>query len=360
MVPLYKPYIPKKLPELENILHSGKLSYGKWGMKFEGKISDFLEGKKVVTTNSYNSAMLVLLECIGIKPGDEIIASPMSCLASNQPFVTQGAKIIWADIDPATGTLDPDSVRSKINPNVKAIFHNHYCGYLGYIDEINSIGKEHGIFVIDDAIEAFGSNYKGKKIGNLDTDFTVFSFDTVRLPNCINGGAIIFNNDDYYDKALMISDYGIDRSNFRDELGEINNECDINLPGFGAKPNEINSYIGSVQLNEINNLLDKQRLNASNWIECINKKSELEIKILNPIIDTEPNYWVFGALTSNKIETIIKLRNNGYYASGVHINNNNYSIFKDESQLSGVNKFCSQFLALPSGWWIENCSYNAS
>lgn len=153
----------------------------------------------MLTTNSYASAIQLALTVLGLSFGDEVITSPMSCLASNQPLLTFGLKIVWADIDPKTGTLSPDSVKEKITSKTKLIFHNHFCGYVGYVDEINSIGKQFGIPVIDDCVEAFGAKYKGKYMGNLGTDFTIFSFQTIRLPNTIDGGAISFK-----DKKNMI------------------------------------------------------------------------------------------------------------------------------------------------------------
>lgn len=355
MINLYKPYIPEELPELENILYSGNLAYGKWGKIFEKKLKKYLNNPNILAVDSYNSAMLVLLSSLDIKSGDKIIASPMSCLASNQPFATQGAEIIWADIDPLTGTLDPDSVKSKITKGVKAIFHNHYCGYVGYIDEINNLGKEYGIPIIDDCIEAFGSRYNKKVLGSLETNFTIFSFETVRYPNCISGGAIVFNDSEVYKKVEMIRDYGIDRENFRNEIGEINKDCDIILPGFGAKPNEINSYIGSLQIDGVNKILNKQISNAKKWVSYL--ENSKDIKILCPIDNSIPNYWVFGIFSENKRETILEMRNNGFYASGVHLNNNRYSIFKDKRDISGVNDFYSKFVALPSGWWIDSIKY---
>ena len=111
--------------------------------------------------------------------------------------------------------------------------HNHFCGYPGFIDEINVIGKEYGISVIDDCIEAFGSEYKGRKLGNCGTDITIFSFNAVRIPNTIDGGAIIIHNKDLLKQAVLIRDCGIDRSIFRDELGEISPLCDITVTGNG-------------------------------------------------------------------------------------------------------------------------------
>lgn len=351
MIPLYKPYMPEQLPELDNILHSGALAYGKWGRKFEEELREYIGNSNIAVVNSFNSAMLVTLTTLGIKAGDEIIASPMSCLASNQPFAAMGVKVIWADIDPETGTLNPDSVKQKIASKTKAIFHNHYCGYPGYIDEINEIGTDYGIYVVDDAIEAFGSEYKNRVMGNAGSDATVFSFQPVRLPNTIDGGAISFKDKNLYEKAKRIRDFGIRRDIFRDEYGEISKECDISEPGYGATINEINSYIGCVQIESINELINKQRQNAKVW------KSKIENEYPDYRILTHshhnPNYWVFGILAPNKTETILHFRSLGFYASGVHLPNNNYSVFGKQAELSGVENFYSKFVALPCGWWTK-------
>lgn len=352
MIPLYKPYMPGELPEINSILNGGALAYGKWGKLFEMSLGEFIGESRIVAVNSYNSAMLIALNIIGIKPGDEIIASPMSCLASNQPFVTSGAKVIWADIDPDTGTLSPESVHSKITIKTKAIFHNHFCGYPGYIDEINSIGQERGIIVVDDAIEAFGSEYKGRRMGNTGSDITVFSFQTVRMPNTIDGGAIVLNNNYLFQKAILARDYGIDRNHFRDDLGEINERYDISSPGFGATLSELNSYIGCQQMKHIDHILEMHRSNGQQWIQYFQNYLS-EIAIVNDRNDVLPNYWIFGILVKNKKQIMLDFREAGYYASGVHLNNNRYTVFNNSVDLPGVNYFNSRFLALPCGWWFK-------
>jgi perosamine synthetase len=351
MIPLYKPYMPEELPELNSILHSGALAYGKYGKEFEKKLSAFIGSDQLITVNSFNSAALVALITLGIKPEDEIIASPMACLASNQPFITMGAKVIWADIDPTTGTLDPESVKHKITSKTKAIFHNHFCGYPGYIDEINAIGKEYGIPIIDDAIEAFGSKYKGKLIGNTGSDVTIYSFQAVRLPTTIDGGALVFKDKALYEKSILVRDSGIDRRFFRDGTGEINPKYDISASGFGATMSEVNSYIGLQQMNEIESLIKKQQTNAVIWSDRLQAQLP-HYKIMNDRKENAPNYWVYGILTDNKIVAIKKFRDMGYYASGVHFPNNYYSIFGSKSILPGVEEFYSKFLAIPSGWWV--------
>lgn len=352
MIPIFKPYMPNNVQEgINEILYSGKLSYGKYGKEFEQKLSRYIGHKNVLTVSSYNQAMLVVLSTLGLKPDDEVIASPVSCLASNQPFVIKGLKVVWADVDPFTGSLSVEDVRNKITTKTKAIFHNHYCGYLGQIEEMNAIGKEFGIRVIDDCIEAFDSELNGNKTGNLGTDVTVFSFQTVRLPNTIDGGALVFSDDEMYEKAKKIRDYGIERANFRDKSNEINPKCDITLEGYGALMNEINAFIGLKQLEDVEELIKKQRSNAQQWDEKI-----AGIKGLTPLKTNAaslPNYWVYGILSDNKLETIKDFRAHGYYATSVHINNNIYSVFENKTELKGVNEFMSKFLALPSGWWFS-------
>jgi len=344
--------MPIELSELNAILHSGSLAYGKYGKAFEQKLSSFLGKEQLTLVSSFNSAVLVSLFTLGIKPGDEVIASPMACLASNQPLVTLGIKVVWADIDPLTGTLNPESVLQKITSKTKAIFHNHFCGYPGYIDEINKIGKVHGIPVVDDAIEAFGSKYKGNFIGNTDTDVTIFSFQAVRIPTTIDGGAIVFKEQKLYEKSLLVRDSGVDRRNFRDDMGEINPHCDISVPGFGATMSEVNSYIGLEQMNEINMLLEKQNHNAIIWTKWLHEHFP-DYVLMNNSKENIPNYWIYGILTNNKKEALKIFREMGFYASGVHFPNNHYSIFGDQKPLPGVNEFYSRFLAIPCGWWFQ-------
>ncbi|WP_205945599.1 aminotransferase class V-fold PLP-dependent enzyme [Pedobacter frigiditerrae] len=340
------------MPKIEEILYSGNLAFGKFGRLFEQDLSTYIGNEKIITVNSYNSAMLVVLSVLGLKPGDEIIASPVSCLASNQPFAVKNLKIVWADVNPLTGSLCPEDVRKRITPKTKAIFHNHFCGFVGEIDEINAIAKEYGLFVIDDCIEAFGSEYKNLQMGNLSSDVSVFSFQTVRLPNTIEGAAISFRDQEMFDRAKKIRDYGIDRAKFRGTLGEISPDCDIEVEGYGALMSEINSYIGTEQMKHLTFLLDKQRGNARIWDAKIKEIEDIVPINLNP--ETIPNYWVYGILCKDKNKTLENFRKEGWYATGVHINNNIYSVFENKESLKGVDQFISMYLALPCGWWVNN------
>lgn len=350
MIPLFKPYMPE-LPMLDEILHSGSLAYGKYTKLFEQELCKYFSNNHIIVTNSFNMAVSVTMSVLNLDAGDEIIASPMACLASTQPYADGNRRIVWADVDNHLGTLDPDDVRKRITAKTKAIVHNHFCGYPGYIDEINAIGKEYGIPVIDDGIECFGTEYKGRKIGSCGTDITIFSLTAVRLMNTIDGGIIIFADDNQFKKSILVRDCGIDRQNFRDDLGEINPLCDITLRGYSATMSNVNGYIGAMQLMEVDQLIEKQRRNAQIWDQRISDwKGCKRIESVNG----KPNYWVYGVYAEDKRTSLEDFRSKGYYASGVHINNNIYSYFRNKCELSGVTDFYNHFLALPCGWWFEN------
>lgn len=339
-----------EVPEIDSILHSGKLASGEYTQHFEAGLRDFFKIDNIASVNSFTGAISVATSTIGLKPGDEIIASPMACLGSTQPYAGAGLRIVWADIDPATGTLNPDDVKKRISSRTKAIIHNHFCGYPGYIDEINTIGEDNGIWVIDDGIECFGTKYKGQLIGACGTDVTVFSFNPVRILTTVEGGAVTFKDTNLYRKSLLIRDCGIDRSRFRDNMGEINPDCDIYLQGYGATLSNVNAYIGVRQFDALEQRLSGHRANAKLWDDIIR-----ELKGIKPVstVNGLPNYWVFGAIVENKIAMMEYFREKGFYASGVHINNNIYSVFGRQKNLPGVDLFVNSFIALPCGWWIH-------
>lgn len=355
MQPLLKVFMPSNISnDVKNILYSGKLTSGVKVKEFEKNVKTFIGSNNFLALNNYNSASEITWELIGIKEGDEVIASPMSCLASNQPLALKKATLKWVDIDPIIGSLDPTEVRKSITSNTKAILHYHWGGYPGYIDEIIAIGKEFGIPVVEDAIESFGSEYKGKKIGNTGADFTLFSFQPVRLPTTIDGGGLICKNEEDYNKALLLRDYGIDRSKFRDELGEISSKCDIALPGMGAGLNEIGALIGVKSMLKIEELLAKQRKNAQENNKII-ASFEGSLPLGLPI-KTNPNYWIYSFLTPNRDELLLKLRDMNYYASKVHLRNDYYSVFgksNGKKVLNGVVQFEKQQLSIPCGWWLN-------
>jgi len=352
MIPLFKVFMPDEVSQnIGSVITSGNLAYGEYTKKFEDELKFFV-GNPYILAISGNSVFFAL-KLLDIKEGDEVIVSPMSCLMTTQPIVYAGAKIVWADIDPYTGSLDPEDVKKKITSKTKAIIHYHWAGYPGYIDEINIVAKENGMVVIEDATESFGAEYKGKKLGNTGTDIVCYSFTPVRLPNAIDGGGIAFKNIELFKKASLMRDLGIDRSKFRDGLGEISENCDISTIGDSSAMNNISGFVGLSQMKYLNELYLKQRNNAKQWEKYFNNnKSVTMLKNRDNIV---PSYWGYTILSDDRDILLAKFRKQGFYASKMHLRNDLYSVFKSSAKdLKGINEFSNKQLNLPCGWWINH------
>ena len=148
---------------------------------------------------------------------------------------------------------------------------------------------------------------------------------------------------------MLIRDCGIDRKNFRDSLGEINPSCDIVLPGYSATLSNVNAYIGVKQFDDLEKRLKIHREKANKWKEKLSGVKDCKAM---ESLNGRPNYWVFGILAQQKRDCIQYFRKLGYYASGVHINNNIYSVFGKQATMPGVKEFYDSFVALPCGWWM--------
>ncbi|MGS0692284.1 DegT/DnrJ/EryC1/StrS family aminotransferase [Shewanella sp. 30m-9] len=356
MIPLFKVFMPETVTDgINQILFSGQLSYGIHTKEFESKLRSYVENENILTISG--NSIFFALKLIDIKPEDEVIVSPMSCLMTTQPIIYAGGKVVWADIDPLTGSLDPQDVEKKITKNTKAIIHYHWAGNPGHIDEINEIAKKYGITVIEDATESFGAEYKGNKLGNTKTDIVCFSFTPVRLPNAIDGGGLAINERALYKKALIMRDLGINREIFRDEHGEISEHCDIDSIGDSTAMNNISGYVGSLQMPFINSLISQQRDNALRWEKHFENDSS--VRILRKRDGVSPSYWAYTILCENRDELLVELREKGIYASKVHLRNDLYSIFMSRaSDFKGVNEFSSKQLNLPCGWWMKEADYD--
>jgi perosamine synthetase len=350
LIPLYKPYMPS-LPELTNILNSGKLSYGKYGNLFEIKLSEFIGNPFFLSTNNYSNAVLVALLTLGIKAGDKVVISPLVCLATSQPIVSIGVELIFCDVDVNSGNLDSNLLREILsNYEISCVVFTHFAGIVGDIDIVKEVCKDYSVPVIEDASDAFGSKYKDEYIGNTGFDITVYSFSAVRNPNLIDAGGMTFASKKLYEKAILIRDAGINRGTFRNSFGEIDPLSNIELPGISATLDEVRSYIGLRQLESLKSIIETNIQNSARIIQSLDG-----LDIIKPINNSkrDHNGWVLPVLSLDKDRIFRSLYNLGITSSSVHSNISIYDINK-KFKMVNAEKFLNSFLALPSGWWITD------
>ena len=190
------------------------------------------------------------LAALGIGPGDEVILADTNWIASAAPITYLGAKPVFVDILPDTWCLDPAQVEAAITPLTKAIIAVHLYGNLCEMDALMAIGEKHGIPVIEDAAEAIGSVYHGKRAGSIGR-FGAFSFHGTKTMTTGEGGMFVTNDADFYEKVLTLSNHGRARGQTRQFWPD--------TIGFKYKMSNIQAAIGCAQVERIDELIAMKR-----------------------------------------------------------------------------------------------------
>jgi perosamine synthetase len=351
-IPLYKVHMPPETQEmLGTVLFSGQIAHGNNVMEFEKELQEYIGNPYITTTRDVSTSIELCLYMAGVRPGDEVLASPMACLATNLPVLNLFAKVRWVDIDPLSGNLSPEDLKNEISPRTKAILTYHWAGNPVNILAINSIAHQFNLPVIEDAGEALGAEYQGEKIGNTDTDFTIFSFHAIRHITTGDGAAIAFGNKQSFERAGWLKRYGIHQPTFRDEWGEINPSSDIPEAGYNHYLNHLAATIGLAQIKHLPEIVHKHQENGIYFDEML--KNIPGITVLRRQPQTKSAYWVYTLLAEQRDSLLKYLRSNGIYASKVHYRNDAYSCFGEpDRKLPGVSAFQDKSLSIPCGWWV--------
>ncbi|NHJ87288.1 MAG: DegT/DnrJ/EryC1/StrS aminotransferase family protein [Asgard group archaeon] len=192
---------------VEAVLDSKYLAEGPVARDFEQKFAEYTGAKHVVVTANGTTALHLALSALNIQPGDEVITTPFTFVASSNSILFNGAIPVFADIDPETYNLDPERIKEKITKKTKAIMPVHIFGNPCDMKHINEIAQEHDLKVIEDACQAHGAKIDGKHVGN-QSDIGCFSFYATKNLTFGEGGAITTQDDELKDEVLCIRNHG--------------------------------------------------------------------------------------------------------------------------------------------------------
>ena len=275
-IPILKPFMPPNLMgKIKKTLYSGWVGEDPKVKLFEKKLKNYLNCKYVIVVNSGTSALWLACHLANLKPKEEVISTPMTCSATNIPFLHFGCKIIWADIDKETGNISPKDIEKKITEKTKAICIVNYAGRPCKIEEIKKIARKHSIKIIEDASQSLGAEYNGRKIG-YHTDYVCFSLQAVKTITSVDGGILCMRTKKDYERAKKLRWFGIDREK---KFKQKNNwQYKINEEGYKFQLNDVLSTIGIEQLKYLNKLITIQRSNAKYYSKTF--KNLKNIKIL--------------------------------------------------------------------------------
>lgn len=249
MIPIAKPLIgeEEKQAVLE-VLESGMLAQGPRVQALEEAFAGYCGVKYAVATSSGTTALHVALLAHGIGPGDEVITTPFTFIASANSILYVGARPVFVDIDPTTFNICPDFLEAAITPRTKAIMPVHLFGLPADMDPILEVAERYGLVVIEDACQAHGAEYKGKRVGSFGTG--CFSFYPTKNITTAEGGIITTNDESIAEKCRVIRQHGMRRRYYHDELG------------FNFRMSDVHAAIGLAQLRKLEQFNEVRIANA--------------------------------------------------------------------------------------------------
>jgi dTDP-4-amino-4,6-dideoxygalactose transaminase len=270
-------FLPFALPEIgeEEIeavvecLRSGWVTTGPKTKQFEKEFAEYIgDGAEAISINSATAGLHLALEALGVGPGDEVIVPSLTFTATAEVIRYMGADPVFVDADPVTLNIDVGAIKAAITQRTKVIMPVHYGGLACDMDAILALARAHGIKVVEDAAHAFPTRYKGRLIGTLESDVTVFSFYANKTMTTGEGGMVVTRDPAIAARIKMMRIHGISRDAF-DRFVSTKPAWyyEVVAPGFKYNLTDIASALGIHQLRKIDRFLARRQELAARYFE---------------------------------------------------------------------------------------------
>jgi dTDP-4-amino-4,6-dideoxygalactose transaminase len=363
-IQLFKVFMSENAaPEVSKVLNSGYIGQGEKVEQFESKLQDFFMKDYIVTLNSGTSGLHLALDLLkkssgkwpGLEDGDEVLATSLTCTASNFPILANNLNIKWVDVDPTTLNMDLDDLSRKISPKTKAIMLVHWGGYPNDLDKIKEIQNKclelYGFkpAVIEDGAHSFGSKYKGKYIGN-HGNMTMYSLQAIKHITSIDGGLLLLPHQELYDRAKLLRWYGIDRNSNRKDF---RCEADIQEWGFKFHMNDVCATVGMENLKHAKTIVSRHQSNAKFYDEHLQNIPGLTT--LTRHEGHESAFWIYSMLVDDRDGFYKHMKDCGIVVSQVHERNDKHTCVSDyKSSLPTLDRIIGKVVSIPVGWWVTD------
>jgi len=261
---------------VSDVLKNDWITQGPKITEFEKLVSNYCNAKYAVAFSSGTAALHAATYSIDISKHDEVITTPITFAASGNCVLYQGGKVIFADIKKDTYNIDPLEVKKKINSKTKALIPVDYTGQPCDTDEINDIAKKNNLFVIEDASHAIGAKYKGKKVGGL-SDLSVLSFHPVKLITTGEGGMVLTNNKELFEKLQIFRTHGITKDPkkmFKNEGGWY---YEMQQLGYNYRITDFQCALGISQFKKLNGFVKRRREIIKKYNQAFKEYDEIII-----------------------------------------------------------------------------------
>mgnify|MGYP000365474628 CR=1 FL=1 len=307
MISIAKPLIEEKeINAVIEVLKSGMLAHGKEVEAFEREFADYLGIKHSIAVANGTAALDVALKALKIGPGDEVITTPFTFIASANAILFQGARPVFADIDPKTFNLDPNGVLEKITDKTKAIVVVHLYGQPADMKAFKEIAEDYNLYLIEDCAQAHGAEFEEQKVGTFG-DIAAFSFYPTKNMTTGEGGIVVTNDDELARRADLIRNHG-----------QVEKYLHVGL-GYNLRMTNIAAAIGRVQLRKLDEWNSKRIENAK-LLNGISKIKGLEPPYVDSRVKHVFHQYVIKVKEDfplNRDELAQKLREKGI-GTGIH------------------------------------------
>ena len=284
--------------EVANVLRSKWITTGPKIKEFEDALCAYIGCRYCVAVNSGTSALDIAVQSLDLPVGSEIITTPFTFVATSNSIIYNNHKPIFADICSDTFNIDPEDIRRKITKNTKAIIYVDYAGQPCDIKAIKEIADEFDLYLIEDACHAIGAEYEKKKVGNF-ADLTIFSFHPVKHITTGEGGAVVTDNKELYEKLSLLRTHGIDK-NTMDRFGpDASWAYDMKYLGRNYRITDFQAALGISQLKKLDGFIDRRIELASIYNELL---SDIDFVSLPIVINNVKHAWhIFTILLDKSI-----------------------------------------------------------
>jgi perosamine synthetase len=281
-IPLSAPWIDERDEELVlEVLRSGWLSLGPTGPRFEGLLAETVGAPYCAAVSSGTAGLHLCMRLAGVGPGDEVITSPYSFVASANCALYEGAVPVFADVDPRTLNLDPAAVEAAVNDRTKAVVAVDIYGYPCELDELRAICERHGLALVEDACEALGARYKGRSLGSHGHP-AVFAFYPNKQMTTGEGGAVTTGSVEEHELLVSLRNQGRLETASWLQHGRL---------GFNYRLDDLSAALGIGQLEKLDRILATRREVAARYAELL-EGLQLELPLPDDA-DHERSWFVY-------------------------------------------------------------------
>lgn len=352
-IPLFKVFMAPRaalMPRLEAVLYSGQLSEGPPVAEFERAFATFVGQENALSFYSGTAALHAALVLAGVRPGDEVITTPMTAEPTNLAILHAGGRVVWADVDPRSGNIDPDSVERCVTPRTRAILAVHYGGVPVALERLRSVARTHGLPVIEDAAHALGARYGGKMIG-AHSEYVMYSLQAIKHLTTVDGGMLVCRDPADLPRGRRFRWFGIDRAAPRTEV-------EVREVGWKYHMNNVNATIGLVQLEHIAPAI-RRHVDNGRWFDR-ELAGVAGIETCAWDAQAEPSYWFYTVLAERRDDLARMLSARGIGNSLAHRRNDLHPVFASSRRsLPGLDTFWRRMLHIPCGWWVSDADRQA-